>query len=123
MTDVKIGVQFTHYAVEEDDGSVSLCAQIVEGCLERYVVIKYATFDATAQSTYVLYQSSLLLVYCTHTFYIVMYIYNCSTYSSQGFLPCYYHREDNKPKYVIHADASYYNIILHYSMLDFLPRR
>ena len=110
MTDVKIGVQFTHYAVEEDDGSVSLCAQIVEGCLERYAVVEYAMFDATAQSTYVLYQSSLILVYCTHTFYIVMYIIAVLTVS-KVFLPCYYHREDNKPKYLIHADASYYNNI------------
>ena len=123
MTDVKIGIQFTHYAVEEDDGSVSLCAQIVEGCLERYVVIEYSTFDATAQSTYVLYQSSLILVYRTHTFYIVMYNIIAVLTVPKVFLPCYYHREDNKPKYVIHADASYYNIILHYSMLDLLPRR
>ena len=74
MTDVKIGVQLTEYAVAENGGNIRLCVQIFEGCLERYVVIEYATFDATAQGTYVLYQSSLILVCCIHTFYIVVYV-------------------------------------------------
>ena len=74
MTDVKIDVQLTEYAVAENDGNISLCVQIFEGCLERDVVIEYATFDATAQSTYVLYQSSLILVCWIRTFYIIVYV-------------------------------------------------
>ena len=74
MTDVKIDVQLTEYAVAENGGDISLCVQIFEGCLERDVVIEYATFDATAQSTYVLYQSSLILVCWIRTFYIIVYV-------------------------------------------------
>ena len=85
MTDVKIGVQLTEYAVAENGGNISLCVQIFEGCLERDVVIEYATFDATAQSTYVLYQSSLILVCCIHTYILHSSVCNCNTYSSQAF--------------------------------------
>lgn len=37
------------YTVEEDDGDVTVCVQITDGCLERYAYIGYKTVDGTAQ--------------------------------------------------------------------------
>ena len=51
FSDAFFGVQFDTYFVAEDAGSVRLCAQLMDGCLQREVVIDYATLDATAEST------------------------------------------------------------------------
>ena len=41
------------YYVEENAGSIRLCAELIEGCLERDAVINFATFDGTAQSKFI----------------------------------------------------------------------
>ena len=47
-TDVKIGHTFHVHNVEEGDGSINICAVVIEGCLERDVLIQYYTSDGTA---------------------------------------------------------------------------
>ena len=51
ISDAFFGVQSDTYFVTENAGSVRLCAQLMDGCLQREVVIDYATLDATAEST------------------------------------------------------------------------
>ena len=50
--DALFGVQYDSYFVTENDGSVTLCAELLEGCLERKVTVKYETFDGTAKSRF-----------------------------------------------------------------------
>ena len=50
LLDALFGVQYDTYFVAENDGPVTLCAELLEGCLEREVIVEYATFDGTAQS-------------------------------------------------------------------------
>lgn len=59
---MRIGVQSQIYNVDENEGNVTLCIEIVDGCLERDVLINYATFDATALSMYSLNCSVCILV-------------------------------------------------------------
>ena len=52
MLDVKIGLQNTVYNAQEGDGSISICAEIIEGSLGRDVSVQFSTFDGTALGTY-----------------------------------------------------------------------
>ena len=54
FSDATFGVESVVYYVYENDGSVELCAELLSGCLEREIVLQYSTFDATAQSMYIL---------------------------------------------------------------------
>ena len=49
-SDVKIGVQYHNYYVDEYDGNFTVCAAIFQGCLERELEVEYGTIDATALS-------------------------------------------------------------------------
>ena len=50
-TAVEIGLQQTTYTISEDDGTLTICAQITTGELERQVVVNFTTIDNTATST------------------------------------------------------------------------
>ena len=50
--DVTFAPQLDVYTVTEGAPPLPLCAEIVDGCLEREVEIEYATVDATAQSKF-----------------------------------------------------------------------
>ena len=40
------------YFVDENDGPVTVCAELQKGCLQREVILEYATFDGTAESMF-----------------------------------------------------------------------
>lgn len=63
---MSIGLQYHNYYVGEYDGTVTVCAEIFEGCLERDLHVGFATIDATALSTY-------LHIYL-HVFVIVIFV-------------------------------------------------
>ena len=48
-TDVIIGLQNSSYTVQEEDESIFICADIVDGCLEQNIQVQYSTCDGTAQ--------------------------------------------------------------------------
>ena len=50
--DALFGVQYDSYFVAENNGSVTLCAELLEGCLERKAIVEYETFDGTAKSRF-----------------------------------------------------------------------
>ena len=50
-TAVEIGLQQTTYTISEDDGTVTICAHVATGELEREVVVNLTTIDNTATST------------------------------------------------------------------------
>ena len=50
--DALFSVQNYTYTVAENDGPVTVCAELVDGCLQREIIIEYATFDGTAQSMF-----------------------------------------------------------------------
>ena len=49
-SDALFGVQNDTFFVSEDAGPAVLCVVLLDGCLERDVVIDYSTLDATAES-------------------------------------------------------------------------
>ena len=51
FTVVEIGLQQTTYTISEDDGTLTICAQITIGELEREVVVNFTIMDNTATST------------------------------------------------------------------------
>ena len=51
-TDAEFGVENDVYYVEENAGFVTVCAELLEGCLERDVVVDCKTVDGTANSMF-----------------------------------------------------------------------
>ena len=51
--DALFSVQNYTYTIAENDGPVTVCAELVEGCLQREVIIECSTFDGTAQSIFI----------------------------------------------------------------------
>ena len=52
LKDVKIGLRNSSYNVEEGDRTISICADIIDGCLGRDVWVQYSTFDGSAEGTH-----------------------------------------------------------------------
>lgn len=50
-TDIIIRLQNSTYTVQEEDESIIICADIVDGCLEQDVWVQYSTCDGTAEGT------------------------------------------------------------------------
>ena len=50
LLDALFGIEYDTYFVAENYGPVTLCAELLEGYLEREVIIEYTTLDGTAQS-------------------------------------------------------------------------
>ena len=57
-TAVKVGFQFAHYIVEEEDEYVEVCVELTHGELDRSVTVLLSTMDGSAEGIIM-----LLLVY------------------------------------------------------------
>ena len=69
VSDALFNVENATYYVEENDGPVYPCVVLADGCLERDVVVDYATFDAKALSTL-----QNLPLWCMLFFKLVMWL-------------------------------------------------
>ena len=49
VSDALFNVESDTYFVDEDGGPATLCVVLADGCLERDVIIDFATFEATAE--------------------------------------------------------------------------
>ena len=55
VSDATFSVQSDVYYVDEDAGSVRVCAELIDGCLQRAIFLDYKTFDGTAISMCLLF--------------------------------------------------------------------
>jgi len=83
-TDVIIGLQNSSYTLQEEDESIFICADIVDGCLEQNIWVQYSTCDGTAQGA--VYSEAGLKLVNTVFFQMVVIITVSveSLFSAQG---------------------------------------
>ncbi len=44
-----IGLEMTLYSAQEEDGPITVCAEVISGALERVALVNLTTADSSAQ--------------------------------------------------------------------------
>ena len=68
-----IGLQEAVYHVSEDDGTLTVCAQINVRELEMEVAVNFTTIDGTASSTGQMFHKFTLLAVSVYSSYVVFF--------------------------------------------------